>query len=67
MATAKFALHQFLYNRNTNETGLVMDVYEQHGETIYTVSIRNIPLTNAFQIGMRSDWAENVVESRSSD
>jgi len=64
MVIPKFALQQFLYNRNTNETGLVTDVYEQNGETMYTVSIRDIPSTNASKIGVRSDWAEHVLELR---
>jgi hypothetical protein len=41
MTIPKFGLQQLLYNRNTNETGFVTDVYERHGETMYTVSIPN--------------------------
>jgi hypothetical protein len=68
MAIPKFALDQFLYNRNTNESGIVTDVYEQNGESMYTVSIRNIPWANASKINVRSDWAERVLElKRTSD
>jgi hypothetical protein len=56
-AHAKFDIGVLLYNRNTNEHGLVKRVYEVRGAVMYEVSIPATPFTY-----YTSDWGEAPLE-----
>jgi hypothetical protein len=60
-ATRPFRFDEGVYNRNTKEHGLVRQVYEKDGVTMYRVWL---PATTDSLRGGHfvSDWAESVLE-----
>jgi hypothetical protein len=60
-ATVPFQLDQGVYNRSTKEYGVVRQVYEKDGVTMYKVWVPQTP--NSLPWGhFVSDWAESVLE-----
>jgi hypothetical protein len=60
-ATRRFRFDEGVYNRNTKEHGLVRQVYEKDGITMYKVWLpaTTDPLRGGHFV---SDWAESVLE-----
>jgi hypothetical protein len=60
-STRPFRLNEGVHNRNTKEHGLVRQVYEKDGVTMYKVWLP--ATTNSLRWGyFVSDWAEGVLE-----
>jgi hypothetical protein len=60
-ATRRFRFDEGVYNRNTKEDGMVRQVYEKDGVTMYRVWLpaTTDPLRGGHFV---SDWAEGVLE-----
>jgi len=56
-----FEPNEYVYNRDTKENGLIRQVYEMDGVTVYNVWIPSTPdlLRGGYLV---SDWAESVLE-----
>ena len=60
-ANCLFRRHECVYNRDTKEHGLVKQVYEKNGVTMYKVFLPATPQLLRWGHFV-SDWAEDVLE-----